>query len=161
MAMADVLCQAKEEALAGAVNPRLLTIATLTGHAVRCVGEGYSIVMCNDPAKDADVALRLQAAGDKLADPFEYSTVRREDWTMITPKYLTEDVVRTMLCRSSRFMPSSVTYLLDPVQHRCIVCYSPRPSVSRCISHVPPLSPPSPPNAFACAFTYGNLVLVL
>jgi len=93
MAMADVLCQAKEEALAGAVNPRLLTIATLTGHAVRCVGEGYSIVMVNDPAQEAGVAQRLQAAGDKLADPFEYSTVRREDWTMITPKYATEDVV--------------------------------------------------------------------
>jgi leucyl aminopeptidase len=98
MAMADVLCQAKEEALAGSINPRLLTIATLTGHAVRCVGEGYSIVMVNDPAKDADVALRLQAAGDKLADPFEYSTVRREDWTMISPKYATEDVVRHPLC---------------------------------------------------------------
>jgi leucyl aminopeptidase len=93
MAMADVLCQAKEEALAGAVNPRLLTIATLTGHAVRAVGEGYSIVMVNDPAKEVGVATRLQAAGDKMADPFEYSTVRREDWTMITPKYMTEDVV--------------------------------------------------------------------
>jgi leucyl aminopeptidase len=93
MAMADLLCQAKEEALGGAVNPRLLTIATLTGHAVRAVGEGYSIVMVNDPAKDAGIATRLQAAGDKFGDPFEYSTVRREDWTMITPKYATEDVV--------------------------------------------------------------------
>ncbi len=93
LAMADLLCQAKEEALQGAVNPRLLTIATLTGHAVRAVGEGYSIVLENDTAKEAGVAARLQAAGDKLADPFEYSTVRREDWTMITPKYATEDVV--------------------------------------------------------------------
>ncbi len=83
LAMADLLCQAKEEALQGAVNPRLLTIATLTGHAVRAVGEGYSIVLENDTAKEAGVAARLQAAGDKLADPFEYSTVRREDWTMI------------------------------------------------------------------------------
>jgi leucyl aminopeptidase len=93
MAMADLLCEAKEEALAGAVNPRLLTIATLTGHAVRCVGEGYSIVMVNDPAKESGLDTRLQAAGDKLADPFEHSTIRREDWTMITPKYATEDVV--------------------------------------------------------------------
>ena len=141
MAMADVLCQAKEEALAGSINPRLLTIATLTGHAVRCVGEGYSIVMVNDPAKDADVALRLQAAGDKLADPFEYSTVRREDWTMISPKYATEDVVRHPLCcRLALLSPLSVTRLSDPVQHRCIVCYCPRPPVSRRFSHVPPPS---------------------
>jgi leucyl aminopeptidase len=139
MAMADVLCQAKEEALAGAVNPRLLTIATLTGHAVRCVGEGYSIVMVNDPAKEAGVAQRLQAAGDKLADPFEYSTVRREDWTMITPKYATEDVVGD----APPSPPQSVTRPSDTVQYSSIIRHGPRSPVSRCVPHV--TSPTQPP----------------
>lgn len=139
MAMADVLCQAKEEALAGAVNPRLLTIATLTGHAVRCVGEGYSIVMVNDPAKEAGVAQRLQAAGDKLADPFEYSTVRREDWTMITPKYATEDVVGDA-------PPLTATISHSPLRYSAIQQHHPsQPAVTsfplRSSCHVPHPTP--------------------
>jgi len=46
MAMADVLCKLKEEAV-NAVNPQLMTIATLTGHACMAVGEPYSIIMDN------------------------------------------------------------------------------------------------------------------
>ena len=46
MAMADVLCKLKEEAV-NAVNPQLMTIATLTGHAFLAVGEPYSIIMDN------------------------------------------------------------------------------------------------------------------
>ncbi len=138
LAMADLLCQAKEEALQGAVNPRLLTIATLTGHAVRAVGEGYSIVMTNDTAKEAGIATRLQAAGDKLADPFEYSTVRREDWTMITPKYATEDVVSRGHVRTLAIagVSSCRHSLADTMQHSCIVRYCPWPPVSCSLSHV-------------------------
>lgn len=48
MAMADVLCKLKEEAVSGgAVNPQLMTIATLTGHACLAVGEPYSTIMDN------------------------------------------------------------------------------------------------------------------
>lgn len=46
MAMADVLCKLKEEAV-NAVNRQLMTIATLTGHAFMAVGEPYSIIMDN------------------------------------------------------------------------------------------------------------------
>merc|ERR1712002_517227 len=49
MAMVDVLCRAKELAL-NDPDPQLMTIATLTGHAVLAVG-GYSIIMDNGPAK--------------------------------------------------------------------------------------------------------------
>lgn len=42
MAMADVLCELREKAET-AINPHMYTIATLTGHAVLAVGEGYSI----------------------------------------------------------------------------------------------------------------------
>ena len=42
MVMADLLCHAKEKAL-GEVNPQLMTIATLTGHAIRAMGPHYSV----------------------------------------------------------------------------------------------------------------------
>lgn len=40
--MADILYHVKEMAM-GSVNPHIFTIATLTGHAVRTAGEGYSV----------------------------------------------------------------------------------------------------------------------
>jgi leucyl aminopeptidase len=78
MAMVDVLCKCKEAAVKQP-NPSLFTIATLTGHACIAVGD-YSIVMDNGPARQAGVAQQLLAAGDKMADLFEISTIRREDW---------------------------------------------------------------------------------
>lgn len=78
MAMVDVLCKCKESAV-NQPDPSLFTIATLTGHACIAVGD-YSIVMDNGPARQAGVAQNLVAAGDKMADLFEISTIRREDW---------------------------------------------------------------------------------
>merc|ERR1712071_402924 len=62
MAMSDVLCKLKEEAV-NAVNPQLMTIATLTGHACLAVGEPYSIIMDNGPAARLDVAKQVQHSG--------------------------------------------------------------------------------------------------
>ena len=62
-----------------------MTIATLTGHAVLSVGN-YSAIMDNGPAKAAGTALKVQAAGEKIGDMFEISTVRREDWDFIKDK---------------------------------------------------------------------------
>jgi len=84
MAMVDVLCHAKEKALKDP-NPQLMTIATLTGHAVLAVG-GYSTIMDNGPARAAGTALQVQEAGDKVGDMFEISTVRREDWDFVKDK---------------------------------------------------------------------------
>ena len=74
--MSDLLCLAKEQALSS-INPRLFTIATLTGHvchfvtllcfflsvhgqqAHRAYGDGYSIVMDNGPAHKASIHCRL------------------------------------------------------------------------------------------------------
>ncbi|XP_069678900.1 putative aminopeptidase W07G4.4 isoform X2 [Periplaneta americana] len=78
MIMGDVLCKMRELA-EKAVNPHLMTIATLTGHAVLTVGAGYSIVMDNGPARKASHAQLLQAAGEELGDMLEISTIRRED----------------------------------------------------------------------------------
>merc|ERR1712172_40129 len=81
MAMVDVLCHAKEKALKDP-NPQLMTIATLTGHAVLAVGP-YSSIMDNGPAKVSGTARQVQEAGDKVGDMFEINTIRREDWDFI------------------------------------------------------------------------------
>lgn len=78
MIMADILCRFKEEAL-NAVNPHLFTVATLTGHAFLTVGLGYSIVVDNGPAYKVGHSRRLQKASEEIGDPFEISTLRRED----------------------------------------------------------------------------------
>ncbi|XP_076265860.1 dipeptidase B [Rhynchophorus ferrugineus] len=78
MIMADILCKFKEEALS-AVNPHLFTIATLTGHACLTVGLGYSIVVDNGPAYKASFCRELQQYSEEIGDPFEISTLRRED----------------------------------------------------------------------------------
>jgi len=102
MAMVDVLCKCKELSL-NQPDPQLFTIATLTGHAVLAVGD-YSIVMDNGPAKQAGVAVNLKAAGDKMADMFEISTVRREDWDFNTDK--SGEFVSVLQCNNA---PSSRT----------------------------------------------------
>eukprot|EP00096_Caligus_rogercresseyi_P015353 TRINITY_DN779_c0_g1_i1.p1 TRINITY_DN779_c0_g1~~TRINITY_DN779_c0_g1_i1.p1 ORF type:complete len:515 (-),score=181.97 TRINITY_DN779_c0_g1_i1:11-1555(-) len=81
MAMVDVLCHMKEKALKE-VNPHLMTIATLTGHAVVAMGP-YTAVMDNGPASDEDFASKLVALGTEIGDPLEKSTIRREDFRMI------------------------------------------------------------------------------
>merc|ERR1711936_412969 len=68
MAMVDVLCHMKEKALKE-TNPHLMTIATLTGHAVLAVGP-YTAVMDNGAAKKEGFALNLQATGDLYGDMF-------------------------------------------------------------------------------------------
>ncbi|KAK3743739.1 hypothetical protein RRG08_043471 [Elysia crispata] len=79
MVMADVLCRMKEMAL-HAVNPQLIVVATLTKHAVSTGGKHYTIILDNGPAKEKKTAESVQAAGDKYGDPFEISTIRREDY---------------------------------------------------------------------------------
>uniref|UniRef100_F6S5A6 Cytosol aminopeptidase domain-containing protein n=1 Tax=Ciona intestinalis TaxID=7719 RepID=F6S5A6_CIOIN len=93
MAMADCLCEAKEEALA-AINPQLYTLATLTGHAILAVGPNYTLVMDNGPAKEANNSIMIQIKGHVLGDPCEMSTIRREDYEFHTGKSEYEDVLQ-------------------------------------------------------------------
>merc|ERR1712240_214071 len=102
MAMVDVLCRAKELAL-NDPDPQLMTIATLTGHAVLAVG-GYSIIMDNGPAKAAGTAIKVQQAGENIGDMFEISTVRREDWDFVQDK--SGEFVSVLQCNNA---PSSRT----------------------------------------------------
>lgn len=101
MAMVDCLCEAKEMAL-NEVNPHLYTIATLTGHAIIAMGFGYSIAMDNGPARMINNSKKLQDAGDLVGDPFEISTIRREDYVFHTGKSEYEDTLQCNNAPSSR-----------------------------------------------------------
>lgn len=80
MAMVDVLCHMKEKAL-NEVNPHMMTVATLTGHACLAMGP-YTAVMDNGPARKEGFAQALQKVGEEFGNPFEISTLRREDMEM-------------------------------------------------------------------------------
>jgi len=101
MAMADVLCYMKELAVKE-VNPHLFTIATLTGHAVLAMGEGYSVVLDNGAARNDGNARKLQDAGTKIADMFEISNIRREDYEFHEGKVDSEDLLQCNNAPSSK-----------------------------------------------------------
>lgn len=94
MVMADLLCEMKEKAPAE-VNPQLFTIATLTGHVIRAYGDKYSAVMTNGPAGREGIAQQLFDAGEKSGDPFEISTIRREDYVHHSGRTESEDVFQS------------------------------------------------------------------
>ncbi|XP_059610477.1 putative aminopeptidase W07G4.4 [Phlebotomus argentipes] len=103
MAMADALCRMKELAVQSKYpDPHLYTIATLTGHACLAVGEGYTIVMDNGPARAAGHGLRLKETGDEIGEPFEISTLRPEDFRFHSGKVKGEDVMQANNLPSSR-----------------------------------------------------------
>jgi len=102
MAMVDVLAKAKELALSDP-DPTLMTVATLTGHAVLAVGP-YTSILDNGPARAVGTAQAVQAAGDSVGDMFEVNTVRREDWDLIKDK--SGEFVSVLQCNNA---PSSRT----------------------------------------------------
>ncbi|KAI1313470.1 hypothetical protein EDD11_002531 [Mortierella claussenii] len=98
MVMTDPLCECKERVLADRkaginIPSRLFTVATLTGHAIRAYGP-YGICLDNGPARKANISPRIQAAGHVMGDPFEVSTLRREDYAYVKPGSAQEDVVQ-------------------------------------------------------------------
>ncbi|XP_043267203.1 putative aminopeptidase W07G4.4 isoform X2 [Venturia canescens] len=93
LAMADALYHMKEMAIRS-VNPHIFTIATLTESAIQTAGYGYSIVMDNAVARLSSNAERLRASGGTMGDPFEISTLRREDFKSHEGKAEGDDVVQ-------------------------------------------------------------------
>ena len=91
--MVDLLCEAKENAL-NEVNPQLFTIATLTGHVIRAYGPNYSAVLSNGPAKALSIDQSLHRNGDLIADPYEISSIKREDYQAIAGKSEYEDILQ-------------------------------------------------------------------
>ncbi|KAI9341592.1 hypothetical protein BD770DRAFT_422137 [Pilaira anomala] len=110
MVMTDLLCEFKERAIThfnsdspSAKAPSLIfTCATLTGHAIRAYG-GYGIALDNGFARKNKVSQRIHDAGHVLADPFEISTLRREDLECVRPGRSSEDIV------SANDQPSTMT----------------------------------------------------
>ncbi len=101
MVLGDLLSHLRVRALREAA-PHLLSVATLTGHAVRAMGP-YSIALDNGPAHKAMVAQSLQQNGELCGDPFELSRLRREDWDFVAPTSKAWDVLQ---CNN---LPSSGT----------------------------------------------------
>lgn len=93
MVMVDPLCYIKELAV-NEVNPYLFTMATLTGHVIRAYGSNYTAACDNGPARQNETSQKLQAAGDEVGDPFEISTVRREDYEFIADQGEAADVLQ-------------------------------------------------------------------
>jgi leucyl aminopeptidase len=91
LVLADLLSHLRILAL-DAEAPRILSLATLTGHASRAMGT-YSILIENGPARSAQVADVLDALGEAWGDPFERSRLRREDYDFIKPRSLADDVL--------------------------------------------------------------------
>ena len=70
------------------VNPRIFTIATLTGHVIRVYGPNYSAALDNGPAWAKNTSRELVEIGDQTGDPFEISRLRREVREIASFRYL-------------------------------------------------------------------------
>jgi leucyl aminopeptidase len=101
LVLADLLSHLRMQA-AQENEPRLFTVATLTGHAGRAMGP-YNIALDNGPARSLGIAESLMASGDRFGDPFEVSRLRREDFDFVAPKSKADD---TLSCNNA---PSSAT----------------------------------------------------
>lgn len=71
-----------------------MTVATLTGHALKAIGEPYSIILNNGPARRLKIAEQVQEAGNDIGDLFEISTIRREDYNAHKGKGPSVKVIR-------------------------------------------------------------------
>merc|ERR1712188_182496 len=92
--LSDCLSHLREKALKESLpNVRLYTMATLTGHASRSVGQ-YSATMDNGPARAVRSSFGLQDAGHVWGDPLEVSTLRRDDIAALKPKTAKADILQ-------------------------------------------------------------------
>ena len=103
MAMVDFVAHFKEQVLKeNLVNPSIFTIATLTGHCCLAFGDNYSAIMDNGPARELKTAETIQSAGHEIGDPFEISTIRREDYEFNVGKSEYEDILQCNNAPSSQ-----------------------------------------------------------
>jgi len=102
MAMVDVLCHMREKAL-NEVNPHLMTIATLTGHAVVAMGN-YTAIIDNGPARKVGFSRAIFDTGEACGDQFELSSLRRDDYDLVWDK--SREFVDVLQCNN---VPSSRT----------------------------------------------------
>jgi leucyl aminopeptidase len=91
LVLADLLARGKELS-AGAPEPSLLSVATLTGHVYRAHGP-YIGVIGNGAARARGMVDALDARGELWAEPCERSRPRREDYAFVAARSSAEDVV--------------------------------------------------------------------
>lgn len=91
LVLADLLSHLRVEA-ERSVQPRILSVATLTGHAGIAVGP-YTITVENGAASHGGVAAAIAASGEQWGEPVERSSLRREDFERIEPRSRAEDVI--------------------------------------------------------------------
>ena len=88
LVLADVLSHLRERVASDpGAHPHasFLSLATLTGHASRCFGP-YAAATDSAAARAAGgLAPRLAAAGARLGQPLEVSSLRREDFAFVAP----------------------------------------------------------------------------
>ncbi|KAL7673227.1 hypothetical protein ACOME3_008095 [Neoechinorhynchus agilis] len=101
MAMADVLCYAKELALKEH-NPVLYTIATLTGHVGLTYGTSYSAIVENETARRVQLGSFLKELSFEVGDPIEQSFLRCEDFEFIKYPGDKADILQCNTLPSSR-----------------------------------------------------------
>ena len=101
LVLADLLSHLREAAVKVS-KPRFVSVATLTGHAIRAYGS-YAVAIDNGPARKIGIAESISKVGDLWGEPFEVSRLRREDWEFIRPRSSAEDVC------SCNHLPSSAT----------------------------------------------------
>lgn len=101
LVLADLLSHLRIKAVS-AVQPELFSVATLTGHVVRCYG-GYPAAVENSVASAQQCAVTLQRQATQWGEPFEVSSLRREDFAKI------RDVSGAAEILSSNNAPSSIT----------------------------------------------------
>ena len=100
LVLADLLARLREEAV-GLPDPILLSVATLTGHAVIAFGH-YTAVVETAVARKRDIAAALARAGEALGDGIERSRLRAEDYAFVGPRSPAEDVLSCNSLPSSR-----------------------------------------------------------
>jgi leucyl aminopeptidase len=91
LVLADLLSHLRKDALAAA-SPVLFSVATLTGHAGRAVGQ-YGLAVENGPARQAGLGRALAEKGDLWGDPFEITRSRREDFDFVKARSRADDVL--------------------------------------------------------------------
>jgi leucyl aminopeptidase len=99
--LADLLSHLRAEARL-AVVPRIMSVATLTGHAALALGQ-YSVAIENGPARRHDLGQKICDLGEAWGDPFELSRLRAEDYDFIRARSPVEDLV------SANALPSTQT----------------------------------------------------
>ncbi|MEI8602480.1 leucyl aminopeptidase family protein [Shewanella sp. PP-Sp27a-2] len=101
LVLADLLSHLRIKAVS-AVKPEMFSVATLTGHVVRCYGS-YPAAVENSVASSQQCAVTLQQQATQWGEPFEVSTLRPEDFAKI------RDVSGAADMLSSNNAPSSIT----------------------------------------------------